>query len=104
MKLDDFSDIDSVTGYVKRPYLQKEENGSKYFDMRIPLTNVEASGLESGDLIEIMMINMNGEKKFFKRKASKVTGEGLKFYVPRSVVKSLGIDEDSLLKVFISKD
>jgi len=104
MKLDKFSEPDSVTGYVTKPYLQKEQGGSKYFDMRVPLSNVEIMELENGDLLEILVINEDGEQEFFKRKVSKVTGKGLKFYVPRSVVKSLNMDEDSLLEVFVSKD
>lgn len=104
MNLEKFSDADSVTGYVKRPDLQKENNGNKYFDMRIPLGNVQYMGLEDGDLLEILLRNREGDEMFFKRSTSSTSGEGLKFYVPRKAVKSLGIEEDSLLEVFVSKD
>jgi len=99
-----FSDAEKVTGYVKKPDLQKQRADKKYFDMRIPLGNVEAMNLKPGELIQIMMRNQSGQTASFKREVNSITGKGLKFYVPRSVVKELDLNEESWVEVFISKD
>lgn len=103
MNLEKFSDS-KIVGYSKQPDIQREQNGKKYFNMRIPEQTKESLKLESGDLVEILFRNQAGDTEYFKRDVSATSSSDLKFYVPRSVVEELGIDETSLIDVFISKD
>jgi hypothetical protein len=92
-----------VVGPPTHPHVQRKTGGKIYFDVPVNERTVQSLGLENGDMIHVLIRNMEGECVDVKRKVSGASSGRLKFYLPRGEAEDLGLEEGDLLDVFITK-
>lgn len=76
---------------------------SSSYSIELPGNTVKSLEIENGDLLNLEIRNMQGEKVSLTRK---VMGQNphLKVYIPKNSAEKLGLTPGSLVDVFLSKD